>query len=544
MKNIDIENLKAKVSELIIIRASGHVSDDLREYPEWELNNFKLRKLIKGGIGGGILLGGTIQELQIRINNLKSWTNKELLICADLEEGVGQRFQGGTHLAPPAAIAKIYDEDPLKAIKYAKEYGSVIGIQAKKIGINWVLAPICDINNNPLNPVINVRSWGDNANKVSLLAASFYEGLSEQGVLACAKHFPGHGDTYQDSHIELPNLNLTKDRLNSLELKPFKKLIELGVESIMTAHLMLPNLDSENPTTFSKEILTNILRNTLGFDGVLVTDALVMKAITNNYSVKEAVLSSFIAGADLILMPANAEIAIDSICEAILHGEIPQERLYESLERRKRFLEKINYVSKNDKIIGTIEEDEHIEFSKKIIFESMEIDIPLNYIFKGQMINLIKTDYILNNKLIDKQSSSVIIPNFFCYKTLILSEEVISPWSNDELNPFNTRLFDAEKYFLQLFIRGNPFRGNSQDDDLWLQTIKQLLRMNKLAGVVIYGSQYFWGKVKTIVGKQVPIAYSPSQEKNAQEIILNQFLSLCSDNSKEIINHKSINFTE
>ncbi len=164
------------------------------------------------------------------------------------------------------------------------------------MGLNWVLAPVCDVNNNPANPVINVRAWGEDPATAGALAAAFSRGLQADGVLGCAKHFPGHGDTASDSHLELPVLAHSRARLEAVELPPFRSAIAAGVAAVMTAHLSLPALDPHRPATLSAAVLSGLLRRELGFTGLVVTDALVMEAIAGRYGAGEAAVLAWRLG--------------------------------------------------------------------------------------------------------------------------------------------------------------------------------------------------------------------------------------------------------
>ncbi|MDP5118744.1 MAG: glycosyl hydrolase family 3, partial [Prochlorococcaceae cyanobacterium MAG_34] len=327
------------IHQLIVVRGSGKLADHQRGYPRWELPNNKLRSLLEAGVGGVILLGGSAAEVALRCRQLGRWAAGPLLLCADVEEGVGQRFDGATWLVPPLALGRLYGREPQQALELAERYGQCTGRDARALGLNWVLGPVCDVNNNPANPVINVRAWGEDPATAGALAAAFVRGVQAAGVLGCAKHFPGHGDTSTDSHITLPLLPHSRERLAAIELPPFQEAIAAGVASVMTAHLMLPELDQERPATLSKPVLTGLLRQQLGFAGLIVTDALVMDAITGRYGAGEAAVLALEAGADLVLMPADADAAIAAIAEAVASGRLRVEQLEASAERRLQALE-------------------------------------------------------------------------------------------------------------------------------------------------------------------------------------------------------------
>ena len=344
------------MAELLVVRASGHLSDQQRRYPQWELPNSELQRLLREGVGGVILLGGSAVELQQRTQQLQGWSEQRLLVCADVEEGVGQRFEGASWLVPPLALGRLHQRDPELALNLSKRYGRCTGAQARRCGLNWVLGPVCDVNNNPANPVINVRAWGEDPNTASALAVAFLRGLQQAGVLGCAKHFPGHGDTTSDSHLDLPVLPHSRERLEQIELPPFQAAITAGVESVMTAHLVLPELDPQQPATLSKAVLTDLLRRQMGFNGLVVTDALVMEAISARHGAAEAAVLAFEAGADLILMPADADAAIDGLCDGFSSGRLCLERLDESLQRRAHALASIPTSTATGPIVSADEE--------------------------------------------------------------------------------------------------------------------------------------------------------------------------------------------
>ena len=312
-------------------------------------------------------------ELQQRTRQLRSWSDQSLLLCADVEEGVGQRFEGRQLAGAALALAHLHGRDPQRALELARRYGQCTGNQAKRCGLNWVLGPVCDVNNNPANPVINVRAWGEELATVAALASAFQRGLSSSGVLGCAKHFPGHGDTASDSHLDLPVLPHDRRRLDQLELPPFQALIQAGVDSVMTAHLLLPQLDPERPATLSRSVLSELLRRELGFNGLVVTDALVMEAITAHHGPAEAAVLAFEAGADLILMPADAEAAIQGICTALQQGKVPMKRLQAALERRQSALQRI---APADDSSPTIVEDDDLELERELVCSTLRLHPP------------------------------------------------------------------------------------------------------------------------------------------------------------------------
>lgn len=527
---MNASELREAVAQLLVIRASGHATDRQRRYPRWELSNEDLKQLLEAGVGGVILLGGTATELQQRCRTFQRWAGRPLLLCADVEEGVGQRFEGASWLVPPMALGRLYQKVPKRAIQLAEEYGRCCGNQAKRCGLNWVLAPVCDVNSNPDNPVINVRAWGEDPETVGELAGSFQRGLAATGVLGCAKHFPGHGDTAIDSHLELPMLQHSLQRLEALELQPFRTLIKEGVSSVMTAHLLIPSLDQHWPATLSPDVLTSLLRVDLGFKGLIVTDALVMEAISAQHSAGEAAVLAFDAGADLILMPADAIEAIDALCVALRSGRIPMSRLNDSLDRRKAALDSISIASDS----ASTDDDHRIEtadertLTLKLVQESLDISSPkTSSVAAINGINLIRVDGVLPCPVLPTEAPALSLPKSLGFQPVLCHPLGISPWE-DPLNPLAPLALNrlgSGPVFLQLFIRGNPFQANRSIREPWTEALKQLINANRLFGLVVYGSPYVWEALRDAVPPSIPAAYSPGQMPDAQQQLLQRLLN-------------------
>jgi len=262
-------------------------------------------------------------------NQLQAKSKLPLLIGADFERGTAMRLDEGTSF--PTAMALAAAGNP----KEAYTMGKITALEARAVGIQWIYAPDSDVNNNPDNPIINTRSFGENPQKVAEYVTAFIRGVQENGGLATAKHFPGHGDTAADSHIDLPVIHADRERLDSLELVPFRAAIAAGADSIMTGHLSIPALepDANTPATLSSNILTGLLRKELGYQGLVVTDAMDMGGITVRYAPGEAAVRAFAAGADALLMPPVPDAAFDALRDAVKSGRITRERLDASVRR-------------------------------------------------------------------------------------------------------------------------------------------------------------------------------------------------------------------
>jgi beta-N-acetylhexosaminidase/beta-glucosidase len=435
------------------------------------------------------------------------------------------------------ALGRLHRRAPQQALQLAESYGRCCGNQAKRCGLNWVLAPVCDVNSNRDNPVINVRAWGEDPHTVGVLTGAFQRGLAVTGVLGCAKHFPGHGDTATDSHLELPLLQHSRERLESLELQPFRILIQEGISSVMTAHLLIPALDKKWPATLSANVLTTLLRVDLGFKGLVVTDALVMEAIAARYGAGEAAVLAFAAGADLILMPSDAIEAIDALCNALKSGRVPMARLHDSLERRQAALQSIPLKlnsSNNDHRMETAEEraltlelvTQSLEFSN---FSTAKASTQPNGSTQANRIdgiNLIRVDGVLPCPVLPADAPAILIPKRLGFQSVLSHPLGIPPWADpaDPLAPLALDRLGNGPLLLQLFVRGNPFQANRSIREPWTEAIKQLIDLNRLFGLVVYGSPYVWEALSALLPRSIPAAYSPGQMPDAQQQLLQRLL--------------------
>jgi len=470
-----------------------------------------------------ILLGASAAEVSLRCRQLQDWATTPLLLCADVEEGVGQRFEGASWLPPPLCLGQLHGRDPARAIALAHRYGRCTGREARSLGLNWVLGPVCDVNNNPANPVINVRAWGETPAAVADLTRAFCQGLQAQGVLGCAKHFPGHGDTSVDSHLELPVLPHDRQRLAAIELPPFAACIDAGIDAVMTAHLVLPALDQQRPATLSKAVLTDLLRGELGFDGLVVTDALVMEAISRHYGAGEAAVLALEAGADLVLMPADARAALAAISAAVASGRLSRQQLEASADRRQRALDR---VSRQEHPTG--DAPVLLEPDTDLAQTLLELSLQRQGGRVGAAttggttggINLIRLESCLQAPQAVPQLPAQQLPAFQGFRAVLLEPRSPSPWSDEPEAPLNLAALGEGPVLLQLFVRGNPFRGSSAASEPWAQAILQLQRSDRLAALVVYGSPYLWQSLQAVLDPRIPAAYSPGQMPQAQDLAL------------------------
>ncbi|MBL0322637.1 MAG: hypothetical protein IPP80_09750 [Ignavibacteria bacterium] len=308
-----------RAAGLFMIRAdAAHWADhDYRE---------RIYRLIDRGVGGvGVFLGG-LEETASMIEDLQRRGGRRLIIAADYEHGLPMRLDGGIAFPRAMALGRT-----LPGI--TEHVAACIAIEASAIGVHWNWAPVADINSDPNNPIINTRSFGETAEVVAAHAAAYVRGTQSRGVMACAKHAPGHGDTHVDSHVSMPTIDVSVDVARLREFIPFRACIDAGVRSVMVAHIVVPFLDGTLPASLSHEVVTGLIRNEWGFTGLITTDAMDMKAIDDTWSSAEASLLAIKAGVDVVLMPSNPNAAIDAVLEAITTGAISEEQLSASEAR-------------------------------------------------------------------------------------------------------------------------------------------------------------------------------------------------------------------
>ena len=340
--------LEEKAGQLISVginaRYLNQSSDEFKELR---------RQIEQNHVGGIILFRGPVYESVHLVNRMQRLAKLPLLISADLEAGSGMRFDDTTNLPWNMAVGATGDP------AFARRQGELTAREARALGIQHIFAPVADVNNNAGNPVINVRSFGEDPAEVARFVAAFIEGAQGAGVIATAKHFPGHGDTAVDSHRGLPVIDVARARLDAVELVPFRAAIKAGVGSVMTAHIGLPQIDPtqvsplpreaivrptyaerevfvENavlPGTLSPVVTTKLLRGDLGFDGIIVTDALDMSGLTIYFKQDEAGVRAVLAGADMLLKPADPDAVLRGLVEAVKSGRLTEKRIEDSAHR-------------------------------------------------------------------------------------------------------------------------------------------------------------------------------------------------------------------
>jgi len=335
-KHLARMTLREKVAQMVFIDFRFDEADYERT----------VRLVKKEGVGGVCLFGGSVFDVPGLVNSLQRVAKFPLLVAADYENGAGHHVAGATVFPTNMAVGATGSEE------LAQLKGRHTGLEARALGVRWVLAPVVDVNSNPLNPVINTRSFGDDPAIVAGLSRAFFKGLHSVGTLGCAKHFPGHGGVAADSHLELPGIEETPD------LRPFAELAG-EADAVMTGHLRVKSVDAESPASLSRAVTHGLLRGELKFDGLVTTDALMMGGVTKFCAEGDAVRRAAQAGADVLLYPGDPDLAIHALEEAVKGGQLAEaavdravERILAAKDRLGLFAERLTDVASVELTVG------------------------------------------------------------------------------------------------------------------------------------------------------------------------------------------------
>ncbi|MEO8446008.1 MAG: glycoside hydrolase family 3 N-terminal domain-containing protein [bacterium] len=484
-KKIASMNLREKIAQMIVTYSDGYsIAENSAEYKR--LSNL----IINEKVGGVIFFkGNSIQEAEL-INKLQALSETPLLISADFERGTKMRLDDGSLF--PSNMALGATRNP----ELAYQMGLQIAKECRAIGVHQNYAPVVDVNNNSKNPIINVRSYGEDPELVSLLADKFIKGIQDGNVIATAKHFPGHGDTDIDSHNDLPVLNFSKERLDNIELIPFKNAIKSDVMSVMIAHLSLPAIDNESnvPASLSKSVIEGVLMNELKFRGLVVTDALNMAGVVKHFSTENVALRCVNAGVDLILMPQGETLTITTIEQAVNNGTISESKIDESV---RKILYAKNWLGLNEnkftdvsKISSVVNNSEAMSISQKIADESItlvknESDLlPLNNV-SDQSCLIVS----MNNG--NEKANSDLFLSQFSDKNKFKRASYYD--LTGEVSNANEILKDSENYdviIVPIYAKVKIKTGTVGLPDSQIKLINDLVSRGKKVVVVSFGNPY------------------------------------------------------
>ena len=467
----------------------------------------EIKELVNIGCGGFCIFQGNTKIVKNVISELQMLAEIPLLFCADFENGLSMRLEDGTSFPHFMALGKTGN--------FTADVAKAIAEETKELGVLWNLAPVCDINSNPKNPVINIRSFGAEKNIVEKNSLLYIEATQSENIIACAKHFPGHGDTDVDSHSNFPVLNKTLNELENNELAPFAAAINANVKSIMIGHLIVKKLDNQIPASLSKAVATDLLRNKLNYQGLIVTDGLDMESIANKFTSEKIAELGLNAGIDVFLIPKNSKEVIAEIKKIIeTNNEIRNnlmgavERIYDLktwtklIPRFTKLNDKVKVFSEHSKLAlrAALEATECIIENKNKIENSNNLNKNLNK-------NIEKLIQISENKnyaafsIIQKNEDIQSASRFFTMLAgatendcdyAYLDENI----ENDELKNMKNGIKNAEFVIFALFFRGRGY-SNSLGSAKKINKIIKFLADNRKYIVIFFGNPYLAKEIKS-----------------------------------------------
>ena len=524
-KTLASMSLNEKIGQLIIPATVGmFLSQDSEAFKQAR------RDITEFHVGGYHMLGevNILHEpagVALFINHLQELAKVPLWITADFEGGAGLRYIGATRLPRAMAMGATANPD------MAYQAGRITAEEARAIGVQVNFYPVVDVNNNARNPIINIRSFGGDPLLVARMARAYIRGSQEHGVMATAKHFPGHGDTSTDSHLELPIIDVDRARLNTIELPPFQAAIDEGVGGVMSAHIALPRIENSNlPATLSPMMLDGVLRGELKFGGVIFTDAMNMGGVVKHYPEGEAAVRAVKAGADIVLYPPSVEQAFVALKRAVDSGEIKESRIDESVKRiltakakvgldRQRLVD----IGKLDKVLGN---DEHQRTAKQIIESAITLVRDKRSVLP---LKLASEQKVLFITMVDNSEGwRDGVPGRAFFQELVkrhpnsMTVYVTDKTSPAELDLIRKLAAFSDTVIVNAFIRVSSFKGSIDMSEGEISLLRHLSGIQKPFAFVLYGSPYLISFVPELPSYILAYEYYPAAEEAALKAVLGE----------------------
>jgi beta-N-acetylhexosaminidase len=445
-------------------------------------------------VGGYHIFGNELVSGALLINRMQDLAKIPLLITADFEGGVGYQFRDATRLPRAMAIGATGDPD------FALQAGRVAAEEGRALGVHVNFYPVVDVNNNPRNPIINIRSFGESVESVEKMAVAYIQGAHEGGMMATAKHFPGHGDTSEDTHLQLPTLTIDKARLEKVELPPFAAAIKSGVDSVMSAHIYFPALEPEKglPATLSKNILTGLLRGELKFNGLIFTDAMDMRGVTSSFPPDVAALRAVEAGVDFVLLSPDVPAAFNALKKALETGALNEDRINQSVERILRAKarmglqrDRFTNITRLDSMIAT---KPHLKVARDIAENAITLIKDDKNVLPLKMQ---PSDRVLILNIYDSATGwregkpgGVFIREFQARHPGSMAFEISDATTPTEFEVIQKIIPDFNMILINTFSRVVSYRGSINLTENETFFLKQLSRINKPIVTTVYGNPY------------------------------------------------------
>jgi beta-N-acetylhexosaminidase len=483
-KTLKSMTLREKIGQMINLSMSG-------EYANLSSEKFAglRRQIEQNKVGGFTLFRGEANSIAALTNELQKISKLPLFFAADYERGLRMQLRTGTPFTTNMGVAASGD------VQAAYRQGKIICEEMRAIGANWLFAPVADINNNPDNPVINIRSFGANPQKVGEYVSALSRGTQEAGCLSTLKHFPGHGDTATDSHIGLSVISADRARLDAVELVPFKTAIAGSVDSVMTAHLAVPKTTGDElPGTLNPKITTDILRKDLNFKGIVTTDSMEMGAITKNYPNGQSAVMAIKAGADVVLFPPNVDKAIEAIEAAVKSGEITEERINESVRRLLTAKYKIGLVQNRyvdlAKVNKIVEKPENVLEANATAEKSITLLRNSDNVFPMTEQKANKTLFVVIAADDDPIEGATFVPEI---QKRAANAKIVRLDPRSTPAEYEKVLSDARSFdsiVLAPFVKRAAAKGTVALPENQANFVKQMLGTKKAVGVIAFGNPY------------------------------------------------------
>jgi beta-N-acetylhexosaminidase len=506
-----------KIGQLFAVEANAIFMS--RESAEYR----RLRQhIVENKVGSLILFRSDVWATAILSNRLQGLARIPLLVSSDLEMGPGMRLDDTQWWAPNMAVGASGEPE------LARAQGRATALQARAAGINWIYAPVADVNNNPGNPVINTRSYGEDPPSVAAFVRAFIEGAQEAGAMACAKHFPGHGDTATDSHIGLPVVDVSRERLERVELVPFRAAISSGVGSIMSAHISLPQIEPEPapplrelsegeresaeflsrgespearltvPGTLSPKVLTGILRTAMRYDGLIVTDAMSMAGVAARWDAASSSVKAIKAGADMIIKSPDLEAGINALRRAVAAGEISASRIDASVERILRAKAALGLAKRRTVELGAVDQVVSAPQFEALAQQIADRSMTLVRDEQSRVPLALKAGTgaprrLLHVTLTDEEDRNVMLPFLAELRRRAGAIENLSfdhRTRASELSALEARLAGADLVILSVAVRARSGKGSIALPETAAAALSRLLESGRPLVVVSFGSPY------------------------------------------------------
>jgi beta-N-acetylhexosaminidase len=499
--------------------------------PEFE----QVRKWVQDDKVGGLVLSiGLPLSYAAKLNELQVRSRVPLLITSDMENGPGMRLgniyalpsllpQGGGTVFPPVMALGATGSDDL-----AYKLGQVLGSEARAIGVHMVFGPVLDVNSNPLNPIINTRSFGESPDLVGRLARAYIRGARSKGLMSTGKHFPGHGDTDVDSHLELPTIRANRAHLDSIDLPPFRAAVGEGIDAIMTAHIAVVGVegDTAGPATLSRGFMTGVLRDEMHFGGLLFTDAMTMGGVAKRYGATEPLIMAVEAGADVLLMPRSVPDAIETIMAAVRSGRLSEPRIDASVRRiltakARAGLRQGRLVDLNS-VDHIVDIPEHTRIAEEVADRSITLAqdrMSLVPLARDSTKKILIVTYADASDLVAGRAfNSIVTPRLPGSATIRIDDRT----NDSEYATLATKADSADLLLVSAYVSPREFSGTVGAQAGFSQFVERFALSGKPTIVISFGSPYLLSAFPSVSSYLLAWGGSPVSQRAAALAVLGE----------------------